>query len=88
MKTKHHGFLTTDPKNLGTSLKISAHLNLPTLSKDSRLQTYLKVLNLNQNYRIIENQNVDEVDTIEEVAQKDSILEISVLGTLGVTEVS
>jgi protein arginine kinase len=78
MHNSHLGYITTDPKNLGTALKLSVRINLPKLSKDSRVSTVLKFLNLSQNFRIIdEDKKTDE----------SSILEIAATPTLGRSEV-
>lgn len=88
MKTKHLGYLTTDPKNLGTGLKISVRIKLPKLSKDARLQTLLKIFNLSQSYRIVnELQSNDDFDLDEDDDRDKSILEISSIMTLGKSEV-
>lgn len=80
MHNSHLGYITTDPKNLGTALKLSVRINLPKLSKDSRVSTVLKFLNLSQNFRIIdEDKKTDESES--------SILEIAATPTLGRSEV-
>jgi protein-arginine kinase len=89
MKTKHLGYLTTDPKNLGTGLKISVRIKLPKLSKDARLQTLLKIFSLSQSYRIVnELQSIDDFDLDEDDDRDKSILEISSIMTLGKSEVN
>lgn len=91
MRTKHLGNLTTDPKNLGTALKISVRIKLPKLSKDSRLQALLKSYNLSQSYRIVDElqHSEDDFDLLDEPGKKkeSSILEISSIYTLGKSEV-
>lgn len=83
MKNDHLGYLTTDPKDLGTALKISARLRLPNLVKDSRLQNFLKLLDLSQSYRFIKESNDDiDPDNIE-----SSVVEVSSKNTLGKSEV-
>ncbi|CAF1471136.1 unnamed protein product [Rotaria sordida] len=42
----HFGYLTTCPVNIGTGLKINIYLKLPLLTKDLRLPTIIKDLNL------------------------------------------
>lgn len=47
------GYLTTDPKNVGTALKLSVRIKLPQLSKDSRISALLKMFNLSQHYKVV-----------------------------------
>lgn len=82
MHNSHLGYITTDPKNLGTALKLSVRINLPKLSKDSRVSTVLKFLNLSQNFRVI-----DEDKKADETLSESSILEIAATPTLGRSEV-
>jgi len=82
MHNSHLGYITSDPKNLGTALKLSVQMNLPKLSKDSRVSTVLKFLNLSQNFRVI-----DEDKKEGETLSESSILEIAATPTLGKSEV-
>lgn len=87
MKNKHLGYVTSDPKNLGTALKISVRVKLPKLSKDSRLQTLLKILKLNQSYRVVDDfEKMNDFD-LDEEDRDASIIEISSMQSLGKTEV-
>ena len=86
MQNEHLGYITSDPKNLGTALKLSIRMKLPKLSGDGRLSTLLKLNNLSQTYRIVgETQKVSE----EEVKNDSdrSIVEITSNITLGKSEV-
>lgn len=67
------GYLTTDPKDLGTGLKFSARMKLPALSQDHRISALLKMLNLNQKYKRIESE--------------ENVLEVSSSRTMGKSEV-
>ena len=86
MKNTHLGYITTDPKNLGTAMKFSVRIKLPLLSKDGRIGCLLKSLNLNQAFRI-----VDETQHRNLYAEyddtKSSILEIASKLSLGKSEV-
>jgi protein-arginine kinase len=83
---KHLGYLTTDPKNLGTGLKISVRIKLPKLSKDGRLSSLLKMFNLSQHYRILNEPNTNQ--NSEETVESNSIVEVASSITLGKSEVS
>ena len=88
MENRRLGYLTTNPANLGTALKISARVKLPILAKNSRLAALLKSFGLDSNYKMVaETQNVD-LASLEESEQESSIVEISTVKTLGVTEVN
>ena len=87
MKNKHLGYLTTDPKNLGTAMKFSVRIKLPNLAQDGRIGALLKLLNLNQNYRFIDETQHSDLYTQEE-DRKSFILEISSKVTLGKSEVN
>ena len=84
MHNNRLGYLTTDPANLGTALKISVRIRIPKLNKDGRLPALLKSLNLNHKYRIIKETD-SKTDANED--KKSDILEISSLQTLGQSEV-
>lgn len=71
------GYLTTDPKDLGTGIKLSVHIKLPTLSQDRRVSALLKMFQLNQKYKVVENDDKKDGD----------VLEISSVKTMGKTEV-
>lgn len=45
----HFGYLTTCPANIGTGLKYNVFLKLPNLTKDMRLPTLVRELNLTMN---------------------------------------
>ena len=84
MKSDRLGYITTDPKNLGTAMKFSVRIKLPYLSKDTRLATILKILDLSPNFRISsETQYLGDNDD----DRKNPILEISSKHTLGKSEV-
>lgn len=87
MTNNQLGYITSDPKNLGTALKISVRMKLPMLAKDSRIQTYLKALNISQTFRLIEEPINDDLDSSEDSAKESSIIEISSINTLGKSEV-
>jgi protein-arginine kinase len=87
MQNNHLGYITSDPKNLGTALKLSARVKLPKLSTDARFSTLLKCYNLNQNYKIVdETQKYNETE--EQLNSASSILEISSQVSLGKSEVN
>lgn len=86
MKSKHLGYLTTDPKNLGTAMKFSVRVKLPLLAKDGRLGALLKLLALNQSYRLV-NETQHPNLYLEEDDRNSSILEIASKISLGKTEV-
>lgn len=88
MKNKHLGFVTSDPKNLGTALKISARIKLPKLSEDSRIQAILKTLNLSHTFNVFKEENHDELSLDETRSKKNSIFVISSIQTLGKSEVN
>lgn len=86
MHNEHLGYITTDPKNLGTAMKFSVRIKLPKLSKDGRLSTLLKLNNLTQSYRLVsETQKVNEVD--EQLDSLESVLELTSTISLGKSEV-
>ena len=85
MHSKRLGYLTTDPANLGTALKLSVRIKLPKLAKDGRLAALLKSLNLNHRYRLIN--DAKKGDEQSEADEKVTILEISSIQTLGKSEV-
>lgn len=86
MYNKHLGYVTTDPKNLGTTLKLTVRVNLPNLCHDSRLSAILKSLNLSQSFKLIgENFDIDE--PVDKGDTAHSIAEISSKVTLGKSEV-
>jgi len=74
MKDSRLGYLTTDPKNLGTAMKLSVRIKLPQLSKDSRISALLKMFKLNQHYKVVS-------------AEDPSILEVTSSRTMGKSEV-
>ncbi len=74
MRDSRLGYLTTDPKNLGTALKLSVRIKLPNLSKDSRISALLKMFNLNQHYKVVS-------------SEEPSTLEISSSKSMGKSEV-
>lgn len=87
MHNNHLGYVTTDPKNLGTTLKLTVRINLPNLCHDSRLSAILKLLNLNQSFKLIgENFDIDEPLDKEDTGH--SVVEISSKMTLGKSEVN
>lgn len=47
------GFLTTDPANVGTALKMSVRLRIPNLSRSGRLPVVLKLTELSQNFNVV-----------------------------------
>ena len=53
MHTERLGYLTTDPKNLGTALKLTVRIRLPKLTNDGRLSALLKSLNLDHKYNVV-----------------------------------
>lgn len=63
-------------------MKISVRLKLPKLSKDGRLSTLLKMFNLSQHYRVINDQTSDQ-----EIPEKGSVVEVASAITLGKSEV-
>jgi protein-arginine kinase len=80
------GYITTDPKNLGTALKLSVRMKLPKLSRDGRLSTLLKTNNLTMTSRMVaEIQKVSDIDEV--VDAENSIVEVSSVVTLGKSEV-
>ena len=83
MHNKRLGYLTTDPKDLGTALKLSVRIKLPKLAKDGRLAALLKSLNLSHRYRVVNEAKNDN----ESIDDKTQILEISSIQTLGKSEV-
>jgi protein-arginine kinase len=84
MHNKHLGYLTTSPSDLGTGMKIIVQMKIPNLSQDGRLVAVLKKLNLNFKYRLYNKQNKL---IKQEEADKNTIVEISSLITLGKSEV-
>lgn len=75
-----------ESKNKGTAMKFSVRIKLPHLSKDGRLGALLKLLNLNNQYRIIDETQHRDLYA-EEDDRKSSILEIASKISLGKTEV-
>ena len=53
MKSDRLGFLTTDPANVGTALKMSARLRLPNLGRSGRLPVVLRLAELSQNLKVV-----------------------------------
>jgi protein-arginine kinase len=72
----HFGYLTTCPANIGTGLKYNIFVKLPNLTKDMRLPTIMKDLNL----------TMDEIMDPDPGAFKDCI-DISNRDRIGKTEV-
>jgi len=72
----HFGYLTTCPANIGTGLKYNVFLKLPNLTKDMRLPTIIKDLNL----------TMEEIMDPDPEAFKDC-LDISNRDRIGKTEV-
>ncbi len=72
----HFGYLTTCPANIGTGLKYNVFLKLTNLTKDMRLPTIIKDLNL----------TMDEIMDPDPGAFKDCI-DISNRDRIGKTEV-
>ena len=72
----HYGYLTTCPANIGTGLKYNVYLKLPHLTKDMRLPTIIKDLNL----------TMEEIMDPDPEAFKDC-LDISNRDRIGKTEV-
>ncbi|CAF1010774.1 unnamed protein product [Adineta steineri] len=72
----HFGYLTTCPANIGTGLKYNIFLKLPNLTKDMRLPTIIKDLNL----------TMEEIMDSDPQAFKDCI-DISNRDRIGKTEV-
>jgi len=72
----HFGYLTTCPANIGTGLKYNIFLKLPHLTKDMRLPTIVKNLNL----------TMDEIMDPDPGVFKDCI-DISNYHRIGKTEV-
>jgi hypothetical protein len=66
-------------------LKLSVRIKLPKLSKDGRLSTLLKMFNLSQHYRVLNEPLKDQNN--EEVAETSSIVEVASSITLGKSEV-
>ncbi|CAF0923555.1 unnamed protein product [Brachionus calyciflorus] len=86
MCNKHLGYITTDPKDLGTALKLSVRIKLPKLSQDSRLSALLKMLNLSQSYKVLgENYNIEE--SADKQDSEHPVVEVSSKVTLGQSEV-
>ena len=86
MHSKHLGYITTDPKNLGTALKLTVRIKLDKLSQDSRLSALLKNLNLSQSFKVLdENYNIDEPADKQDI--KHPVVEISSKVNLGKSEV-
>ncbi|RNA32448.1 creatine kinase S- mitochondrial [Brachionus plicatilis] len=86
MHNKHLGYVTTDPKNLGTTLKLTVRVNLPNLCHDSRLSAILKILNLSQSFKLI-GDNFDIDEPVDKGDTTHSVAEISSKITLGKSEV-
>ena len=64
----HFGYLTTSPVNIGTGLKYNIYLKLPLLTKDTRLATLIKNLNLimiDQSSECIDISNRDRIGKTE-----------------------
>ena len=80
------GYLTTDPSDLGTALKLSARIKLPKLSQDGRLTAVLKKLNMNNKYRTIEEES--KTNESAESNGNKGLLEICSIQTLGRSEVN
>lgn len=74
MFNKRLGYLTTNPKDLGTGLKLSVRIKLPSLSQDHRISALLKMLKLSQKYKRVE-------------CEDGSILEVCSSRTMGKSEV-
>jgi protein-arginine kinase len=72
----HFGYLTTCPANIGTGLKYNIFIKLPHLTKDMRLPTLIKDLNL----------TMEEIMDPDPEAFKDCI-DISNRDRIGKTEV-
>ncbi len=66
-------------------MKLSVRIKLPKLSKDGRLSTLLKMFNLSQHYRVLNEPLKDQNN--EEVAETSSIVEVASSITLGKSEV-
>jgi creatine kinase len=91
MHNERLGYLTTDPANLGTALKLTVRIKLTNLAKDGRLAALLKSLDLNSKYHVVKkkNESDDNASGDESDSVKNSvILEISSVPiTLGQSEV-
>ena len=87
MHNSRLGYLTTDPKNLGTALKITVRIKLPKLSKDGRLAALLKALNLNPKFHVVKDTPQMNESNENDGNKKSHVLEISSLQTLGKSEV-
>lgn len=83
MYNDHLGYITTDPKDLGTGLKLSARLRLPKLSKDGRLSTLLKANKLGLSSRMV----AEKVTDSNSDDQVDPVVEVTSTVTLGKSEV-
>lgn len=61
---------------------MSVRIKLPKLSKDGRLSTLLKMFNLSQHYRVL-----NEPNNTNQEAESNSIVEVASSITLGKSEV-
>lgn len=86
MHTERLGYLTTDPKNLGTALKLTVRIRLPKLTNDGRLSALLKSLNLDHKYNVVK-ETEEKIPNESSQNKKSSIVEISSVQTLGKSEV-
>merc|ERR1712127_19844 len=88
-KHERLGYLTSDPKNVGTALKLSVRVRLPKLSKDPRLATLLKMLKLSQSFKVLqsEEQSKSAAEDDKETPDAPSVIEVSSSLTLGKSEV-
>jgi protein arginine kinase len=64
------GFITSNPKNLGTALKITVRIKLPHLSDDGRLETILKILDLSQRTNVVDDEAADTPNKTLEISSK------------------
>jgi len=86
MHNNHLGYISSSPSNLGTAMKISAHLKLPNLSKDMRLRSLLKKHELNYNYELRDAHTGKLLKGAEVNDDHDTVVTITSLYTLGKSE--
>ena len=96
MKSDRLGFLTTDPANLGTALKMSVRIKIPNLSRSGRLPVVLRYVELSQNFNVIPQKDGGLDDNLDDPTYKEGeedfgdeigSLEVYSYQTLGQSEV-
>lgn len=87
MHNRHLGYITTDPKDLGTALKLTVRIRLDKLGNDGRLAAVLKLYGLNHSFKRVTETPKSSDEEEEDKERTNNTLEISSKVTLGKSEV-